>query len=120
MLLARTNPDFLVIGHRGSPNLVPENTMASFEVTIAVGGNAIETDVCVTSDGFFELKLPRETSAYVPRLLALAELVANPEALGVELPELTPEVPFIIVDTGSQMDLNVASQATGVDMDTLY
>ena len=71
-------------------------------------------------DGFFELKLPRETSAYVPRLLALAELVANPEALGVELPPLTPEVPFLIVDTGSQMDLNVASQATGVDMDTLY
>lgn len=69
---------------------------------------------------FFALKLPRETSAYVPRLLALAELVANPETLGVTLPRLTPEVPFQVVDTGSQMDLGVASRATGIDMDTLY
>jgi membrane-bound lytic murein transglycosylase D len=70
--------------------------------------------------GFFELKLPRETSAYVPRLLALAELVANPEALGVNLPDLSPEIPFRVVDTGSQLDLSVASRATGIDVDTLY
>jgi membrane-bound lytic murein transglycosylase D len=69
---------------------------------------------------FFDLKLPRETSAYVPRLLALAELVANPDAYGVELPPLGPDVPFTVVDTGSQMDLAVASAATGVDLDTLY
>ncbi len=70
--------------------------------------------------GFFELKLPRETSAYVPRLLALAELVADPESLNVTLPELRPEVPFIVVDTGGQMDLSVVSRVTEIDMDTLY
>ena len=70
--------------------------------------------------GFFDLKLPRETSAYVPRLLALAELVADPQALGVELPAVTPEIPFLIVATGSQMDLSVAAEVTGADLDTLY
>ena len=65
---------------------------------------------------FFDLKLPRETSAYVPRLLALAELVANPEALGVELPEITPDIPFQVVDTGSQMDLSVISRVTEIDL----
>ncbi len=70
--------------------------------------------------GFFELKLPRETSAYVPRLLALAELVANPEALGVTLPELSPEIPFEVVSTGSQMDLSVISRVTEIDVETLY
>ncbi|MEM8766543.1 MAG: LysM peptidoglycan-binding domain-containing protein [Pseudomonadota bacterium] len=69
---------------------------------------------------FFQLKLPRETSAYVPRLLALAELVDNPEALGVTLPPLSPEVPFTVVDTGGQLDLSVASAVTEVDLDTLY
>ncbi len=70
--------------------------------------------------GFFELKLPRETSAYVPRLLALAELVANPEALGVTLPAIGPEVPFEVVSTGSQMDLSVISRVTELDVETLY
>ncbi len=70
--------------------------------------------------GFFDLKLPRETSAYVPRLLALAELVARPDALGVTLPELTPEIPFLIVDTGGQTDLSVVTEATGIDLETLY
>lgn len=70
--------------------------------------------------GFFEMKLPRETSAYVPRLLALAELVADPASVGVTLPVLTPEVPFMVVSTGSQMDLSVASRVTEIDLDTLY
>jgi membrane-bound lytic murein transglycosylase D len=70
--------------------------------------------------GFFELKLPRETSAYVPRLLALAELVANPDAYGVTLPALEPEVPFEVVNTGSQMDLSVISRVTDIDVETLY
>jgi membrane-bound lytic murein transglycosylase D len=69
---------------------------------------------------FFDLDLPRETSAYVPRLLALAEVVANPGAYGISLPSLTPDIPFSIVDTGSQMDLSVVSRVTGIDMDTLY
>lgn len=70
--------------------------------------------------GFFELKLPRETSAYVPRLLALAELVANPDSLGATLPDLSPDIPFAVVDTGGQMDLSVVSRVTAIDIDTLY
>jgi glycerophosphoryl diester phosphodiesterase len=51
--LGVSNPNFLIIGHRGSPNLACENTMASFSVAAAVGANAIETDITVTSDGEF-------------------------------------------------------------------
>ena len=32
---------------------------------------------------FFSLRLPRETKGYVPSLLAVAELVANPEQHGI-------------------------------------
>ncbi len=37
---------------------------------------------------FWNLKLSRETSSYVPRLLAFVELVRDPAALGISLPSL--------------------------------
>lgn len=84
-------------------------------------GNVMRAQKRAPEDaGFFELKLPKETSAYVPRLLALAELVASPEERAVTLPELSPEVPFAVLEMGSQTDLSVISKATGIDLDTLY
>lgn len=69
---------------------------------------------------FWALALPRETRAYVPRLLALAAVVANPEAYGLVLPELSADPGFMTVDTGSQFDLARAAAALDVDLDTLY
>jgi glycerophosphoryl diester phosphodiesterase len=48
--LGRSNPNFLVVGHRGAPNLAAENTIASFKAAISVGANSIETDFCMTAD----------------------------------------------------------------------
>ena len=42
--------DFWVIGHRGSPEVEVENTIASFERALAEGANGLELDVCVTCD----------------------------------------------------------------------
>jgi glycerophosphoryl diester phosphodiesterase len=49
--LGRSNPNFLVVGHHGAPNLAAENTIPSFKASSAVGANALEIDLCVTSDG---------------------------------------------------------------------
>jgi glycerophosphoryl diester phosphodiesterase len=43
------NP-FWVVGHRGSPEREPENTLRSFERALAEGANALELDLCVTAD----------------------------------------------------------------------
>ncbi|MGH9907162.1 MAG: glycerophosphodiester phosphodiesterase [Pyrinomonadaceae bacterium] len=40
-----------VIGHRGAAALAPENTFESFDAALAVGADAIETDVQETEDG---------------------------------------------------------------------
>ena len=40
-----------VIGHRGAAALAPENTWASFDRALAIGVDAIETDVHATRDG---------------------------------------------------------------------
>ena len=37
---------------------------------------------------FWSLKLPRETRAYVPKLIAIAKLVANPEKYNITLPHI--------------------------------
>ncbi len=41
----------LLYGHRGAPAECPENTVASFERALALGVDAIETDIHMTSDG---------------------------------------------------------------------
>ena len=68
---------------------------------------------------FWELRLPRETSTYVPRLLALSAVVADPQAYGIQLPEISVERAFIQVSTHSQIDLAKAAQALETDVDTL-
>ena len=53
--LGKPNPDFLVVGHRGAPNVAAENTIPSLRVALSLGANAVEIDVCVTADGEFVL-----------------------------------------------------------------
>ncbi|MGI9262491.1 MAG: LysM peptidoglycan-binding domain-containing protein [Woeseiaceae bacterium] len=69
---------------------------------------------------FWNLSLSRETSAYVPRLMALVELVRNPEKYNLELPELIDEPQFVVADIGSQVDLALAAELAGIELDTLY
>ena len=69
---------------------------------------------------FFSLRLPRETKGYVPSLLAVAELVANPEQHGIVWQPVADQPYFAQVDTGGQIDLAVAAELAGVTMDELY
>jgi glycerophosphoryl diester phosphodiesterase len=40
-----------IIGHRGARGLFPENTLAGFEATLALGVDGLELDVGMTADG---------------------------------------------------------------------
>ena len=64
--------------------------------------------------------LPPETRAYVPRLIAIRELVAKPSAYEATLPEL-PDAPyFAVVETGGQIDMALAAELAGLELDRLY
>jgi len=69
---------------------------------------------------FWHLKLPKETISYVPKLLALVAIVRDPAAFGIELPELLDAPQFAKTDIGGQLDLALAAELAGVDVDTLY
>lgn len=64
--------------------------------------------------------LPAETRTYVPRLLAVAALVADPEAHGVSLPAVPNEARFAVVETGGQIDMALAAELAAIDTDQLY
>lgn len=42
---------FILSGHRGARGLFPENTVAGFVATCAIGVDALELDIAVTADG---------------------------------------------------------------------
>ncbi len=69
---------------------------------------------------FWHLKLPLETRAYVPKMMALKELIEHPKKHEVSL-RCIPEAPgFTIVDAGSQIDLALAADLAELEVDTLY
>jgi membrane-bound lytic murein transglycosylase D len=72
------------------------------------------------SADFWSLSLSKETSAYVPRLIALVTIVKNPAAFGLTLPAIRYEPQFVVADVGGQLDLALAAELAGLDLDTLY
>jgi membrane-bound lytic murein transglycosylase D len=71
-------------------------------------------------EDFWNLKLPRETSMYVPKLLALVDIVQNPDAYNLTLPAVLDEPQFVVADIGSQLDLALAAELAGIEVDTVY
>jgi membrane-bound lytic murein transglycosylase D len=64
--------------------------------------------------------LPAETRAYVPRLLAIRDLLAEPEAFDLDLPVIDDAPQFAVVATEGQIDLALAAELGAVEIDTLY
>jgi len=69
---------------------------------------------------FWNLKLPKETEAYVPKLIALSLLIGEPEKYGLDLHSIPNQPYFAQVDTEAQIDLAQAAELANVDMDVLY
>ncbi len=72
-------------------------------------------------DHFWDLyeKLPRETAAYVPRLIAVLHLTNQPEKYGLVLPPPDEEIKFEEVMINKKVNLKVISSRLDVDCDLL-
>jgi membrane-bound lytic murein transglycosylase D len=69
---------------------------------------------------FWSLNLPRETRGYVPKLLAIAAIVKDPAAYGVELKPIADEAFLTAVNVGSQIDLDLAAELAGISLEDMY
>jgi len=69
---------------------------------------------------FWNLKLPAETRAYVPKLLAMGRVVAHPERYGLSFNKIPNQPYFAKVDTKGQISMHVAAEIAGLSDAELY
>jgi membrane-bound lytic murein transglycosylase D len=69
---------------------------------------------------FWNLKLPKETAGYVPRLLAMGKIMADPEIYGLSIEGMPDEPYFKQVETGGQISIEVAAELAGITTAEMY
>ena len=63
------------------------------------------------------LRMPDETRNYLPKLQAVENIVANPQAFGLSLPALKNHPYFVSVAIDRDIDLDLASRLAGLPID---
>ncbi|RYL28514.1 lytic transglycosylase [Acinetobacter piscicola] len=69
---------------------------------------------------YWSLRLPQETMNYVPRFLAVAQIVKNPQKYGVTLPPIANRPHFREVSVPAGVQLNQIAATTGLSRAELY
>jgi membrane-bound lytic murein transglycosylase D len=69
---------------------------------------------------FWSLDLPRETRAYVPKLIALAKIIKDPEKYNYSTYSIPNKPYFDVVNVGGQIDLAQAAEMANVSIDEVY
>lgn len=69
---------------------------------------------------FWNLDLPKETRSYVPKILALAEIIRRPRHYGVTLHEIRNESAFEVVYAPAQLDLVAAAELADIPLSELF
>ena len=68
---------------------------------------------------YWALDLPRETEKYVPKLIALAAIIAYSDGLGVDIPPVPNSPAFEIAATGGQIEMLRAADIAGMELKAL-
>lgn len=69
---------------------------------------------------FWSLDLPKETTAYVPKLLALSDLLARSDEFNVKWDPIVNQPAVQLVKVDSQIDLSLAADMAGISTTELY
>lgn len=65
---------------------------------------------------YLSLKMPAETRNYVPKLMAIRNMIATPESYGLTLPALENKPYFTAVSTSRHIDLDLAAELAGMSV----
>lgn len=68
---------------------------------------------------FWSLSLPKETKQYVPKILALSQILRAPEKYQIKLPRSNRNRALTQVDVGQQITLTQAAELTGISEESL-
>ncbi|HUW25365.1 MAG TPA: transglycosylase SLT domain-containing protein [Gallionella sp.] len=66
---------------------------------------------------YASLKMPKETRNYVPKLLAVKNVIANPAGFGLVLQDIPDQPYFAAVSTAQHIDVKLAAQLADISME---
>jgi membrane-bound lytic murein transglycosylase D len=66
---------------------------------------------------YLSLKMPKETRHYVPQLIALRNLLRDPEKYGLRLPFVEDRPYFAVIDKSQSIDLALAAELAELSID---
>jgi membrane-bound lytic murein transglycosylase D len=66
---------------------------------------------------YLSLKLPPETQNYVPKLMAVKNIVLSPAAYGIDLESIPDQPYFTTVEAPEKIDVKLAAKLAGMDVD---
>jgi membrane-bound lytic murein transglycosylase D len=66
---------------------------------------------------FVHLRLPRETRNYVPKLIAMKHIIADPASYGIALADIPNQPYFAAIVPSRHIDVNLAAQLAGISLD---
>jgi len=66
---------------------------------------------------YSSLKMPAETRNYVPKLLAIKNIIADPARFGLTLQSVPDQPYFSVVTTAKHMDVKLAAQLADISME---
>ncbi|MDT6959916.1 transglycosylase SLT domain-containing protein [Cupriavidus sp. SZY C1] len=66
---------------------------------------------------YASLTMPNETRYYVPKLQAVKNIIANPAAYGVKLPDIPDHPYFVTVTTSRDIDVALAAKLANMPLD---
>ncbi len=69
---------------------------------------------------YWNLRLPKETQDYVPKLLAVSQMVNTPDAYGISLDPIANEPYFEVIPLKHRMDLARVAKLADLDEDELF
>lgn len=94
--------------------------LAAYNAGEGTVGRAIKRNIArnLPTD-YWNLNLPAETQAYVPKLLAVSQLINAPEAYGITLSPIANEAYFTQVPLKQQMKITRLAKLAELDEDTL-
>lgn len=82
--------------------------------------NAIKTNKAKgKSTDFWSLDLPQETSVYVPKMLALIDIIKHQDKYGITLPDTDPRRALEQIDIGQQIELHEIAKITGLSISNI-
>ena len=89
--------------------------LASYNRGEGAVGRAIRRNQAAGKPGdYLALNMPQETRNYVPKLMALRDIVADPERYGIKLPTLANKPYFVAVEAPMHLDLKLAARFAGM------